>query len=192
MRSLSSLPAPKACRWVIESAGPSDQVFHASCCQQRTLRLQPLYSEILRIRDDSFGAQLCRFRCLRFQADRAHSSHRCEGAAALLLPFGFVEICNAFLGDDMTHVISVDHDGGNWHPCLLANLHRVESFHERGNAPALKGLNGLNHEFATANYRLLFRNQIKPRGGTVPSSMRIVSHVGRASESCQPSDGDRR
>jgi hypothetical protein len=61
-------------------------------------------------------------------------------------------------------VVSVDHDGSNWHPRLLANLHRVESFHERGDTPALKSLDGLDHEFAAANDGLVLGNQIKPGG----------------------------
>src|SRR6266404_587447 len=185
MRSLSSLPAPKPCRRVIESTGPCDQIFHASCREQRAFRFPAVYSDIFRIGDHSLLSKRRRFRRNCLQANRTHSRHCCESAAAFFLPFGLVEIRDALFGYDMAHVISIDHDGRDWHPCLLANLHRVESLNERRNAAFLKGLYGLYHELSTANDGLALRYQIKPCWRAVPPSMGVVSHVRCAAEPCQ-------
>ena len=77
-------------------------------------------------------------------------------AAALLLPFSLVEIRDALFGYDMAYVVAVDHDGGYRHPCLLANLNRVQSLNECRNATALKGLHGLHDKLSTANDRFDF------------------------------------
>src|SRR5882762_8348531 len=158
-----SLPAPESSRWVIESAGPRDEIFHASCRQQRALRLQAMYTDIFRIGDHPLLSKLRRFGRNCLQTDRAHSRHCCESAAALLLAFGFVEIRDAFFGDYMADVVAVDHDRRDWHSGLFANLHRVESFNERRNATFLKGLYGLHHELSTANDRFRLVNQVQPR-----------------------------
>ena len=90
-----------------------------------------MYSDIFRIGDHSLLSKRRSFGRNCLQADRAYSRHCCESAAALLLPFGLVEIRDAFFGYDMAHVISIDHDGRDWHSGLLADLHRVEGVNER-------------------------------------------------------------
>src|SRR5258707_403398 len=158
-----SLPAPESSRWVIESAGPRDEIFHASGRQQRALRLQAMHSDISGMGAPPFLPKPRRLGRICLQPDRAPSRHCCESAAALLLAFGFVEIRDAFFGYYMADVVAVDHDRRYWHSGLLANLHRVESFNERRNATFLKGLNGLHHELSTANDRFRLVNQVKPR-----------------------------
>src|SRR6266403_3259646 len=119
-----------------------------------------MYSDIFRVCDHSLLPKRRSLRRDCFQSDWTHSCHGCERAAALLLPFGLVEIGDALFGYDMADVVAVDHDRGDWHPCLLADLHRVESVNERRNATFLKGLYGLYHELSTANDRLVLNNQI--------------------------------
>src|SRR5260221_4209156 len=172
-----SLPAPESCRWVIESTRPGDEIFHASGRQQRALRVQAVYSDIFRIGDHSLLSKRRRFRRNCLQANRTHSRHCCESAAAFFLPFGLVEIRDALFGYDMAHVIALDHYGLHLYPSLLAHLHRVESLNERRNAAFLKGLYGLYHELSTANDGLALRYQIKPCWCAVPPSMGVVSHV---------------
>src|SRR5258706_13747626 len=142
MRSRSSLPAPKPCRRVIESTGPCDQIFHASCREQRAFCFPAVNSDIFRVCDHSLLPKCGRLRSDCLQTDWTDSCHCCESAAALLLTFGFVEIRDAFFGYYMAHVVAVDHDRGYWHSGLFANLHRVERFNERRNATFLKGLYG--------------------------------------------------
>jgi hypothetical protein len=117
-------------------------------------------SDIFRVRNDSLLPKRCSLRRDCLQTHRAHSRHCCERAAALRLPFGLVEIRNALFGYDMADVVAVDHDRGDWHPCLLADLHRVESVNECGNAAFLEGLYSLYYELSTANDRLVLSNQI--------------------------------
>src|SRR5882762_9878678 len=180
-----SLPAPESSRWVLEHAGPRDEILNASYRPKRALRLQAMYTDLFRLGDHPLLSKLRRFGRNCLQTDRAHSRHCCESAAALLLPFGLVEIRDALFSYDMAHVISIDHDGRDWHPCLLANLHRVESFNERRNAAFLKGLHGLNHELPAANDWRVLCHQIKPGVTIVPPAMRVVSHVRCATEPCQ-------
>src|SRR5258708_2774964 len=185
MRSRSSLPAPKPCRRVIESTGPCDQIFHASCREQRAFRFPAVYSDIFRIGDHSLRSKCDSLRSDCLQTDWTDSCDCGESAPSLLLPFGLVQIRDALFGYDVAHVIAVDHDGGDWHPCLLANLHRVESFNERRNASFLKRLYGLYHELSTANDLLVLRNKIKPRRSAVSPAMRVVPHVWRAAVPCK-------
>src|ERR1700730_9730180 len=151
MSSLSSLPALKPCRRVIESSGPCHQIFHASCRQQRAFRIQAVYSDIFWIGDHSLLSKRRSFGRNGLQTDRAHSCHRRESAAALLPPFGLVEIRDALFSYDVADVISIDHDGRDWHSGLSANLYRVKCLNERGNTAFLKGFDGLNHELSAAN-----------------------------------------
>src|SRR5260370_37127696 len=158
-----SLPVPESSRWVIESAGPRDEIFHASGRQQRALRFQATHSDIFRVGDHALLSKRQSLGSDGLQTDWADSCHCCESAAALLLAFGFVEIRDAFFGYYMADVVTVDHDRRYWHSGLFANLHRVESFNERRNATFLKGLYGLHHELSTANDRFRLVNQVKPR-----------------------------
>src|SRR6476660_2683068 len=109
-----------------------------------------MYSDIFRVCDHSLLPKHYSFRSDSLPPDWADSSDRCECAAALLLPFGLVEICDALLSYDMADVVAVNHDRGDWHPCLLADLHRVECVNECGNAAFLKGLYSLYYELSTA------------------------------------------
>src|SRR6266404_8445774 len=141
-----------------------------------------MYSDIFRVCDHSLLPKRRSLRSDGLQADWTHSCHCCESAAALFLSFCLVEVRDALFGYDVTDVIAVDHDGGDWHSSLLANLHSVESLNERRNATLLKSLYGLYHELSTANDRLVLRNQVKPRWSAVPPAMRVVSHIWRAAE----------
>src|SRR5580692_4332212 len=146
MRSLSSLPAPKPCGRVIESTGPCHQIFHASCREKRAFRFPAVNADIFRICDHSRPPKCGSLRSDCLQTDWTDSCHCGECAAAFFLPFRLVEVRDAFFGNHMTNVVAVDHDGGDWHSCLFANLHRVESFDERRNATFLKSRYGLHHE----------------------------------------------
>src|SRR5258706_320390 len=97
-------------------------------------------SEIFRVCDHPLLPQRFSLRSDSLQTDRADSCHCRESAAAFLLPFGLVEIADALFGYDMAYIVAVDHDGGDWHSRLLANLHRVESLNECGNVTLLKGV----------------------------------------------------
>jgi hypothetical protein len=119
-----------------------------------------MYSDIFRVCDHSLLPKHHSFRRDCLQTHRAHSCHCREGAATLLPPFGLVEIGDALFGYDMADVVAVDHDRSDWHPCLLADLHRVESVNECGNAAFLEGLYSLYYELSTANDRLVLSNQI--------------------------------
>src|ERR1700693_5337800 len=110
--------------------------------------------------------------------DRANSCHCRECAAALLLPLSLVEVRDALLGYDMAYVVAVDHDGGYWHSCLLANMNRAQKLNKGRNATALKGLYGLHDELSTTNDRFVLRDQIEPRFRAMPSAMWVVSHIG--------------
>src|SRR4029077_6536572 len=135
-----------------------------------------MYSDIFRVRNDSLLPKRCSLRRDCLQTHRAHSCYCCERAAALRLPFGLVEIRNAVFGYDMADVVAVDHDWGNWHSRLLANLHRVECVNERGNPTFLKGLYGLYHELSTAHDWLVLRNPGQPGVGWVPPAQGGGSH----------------
>src|SRR5258707_13526130 len=99
-----SLPAPESCRWVIESTRPGDEIFHASVRQQRALRVQAVYSDICRIGDHSLLSKRRRFRMNFLQANRTHSRHSCESAAAFFLSFGLVMVRDAFFVIALPHV----------------------------------------------------------------------------------------
>jgi hypothetical protein len=116
--------------------------------------------DIFRVRDHPLLAQRFRLRSHSLQTDRADSCHCRESAAAFVLTFGLVEIRDALFGYDMAYIVAVDHDGGDWHSRVLANLHRVESLNECGNITLLKCLYGLYNELSTANNRLVLCNQI--------------------------------
>src|SRR6266403_5501059 len=143
-----------------------------------------MYSDIFRVCDHPLLPKHHSFRSDSLPPDWADSRDRCQCAAALLLPFRLVEICDALLSYDMADVVAVDHDWGNWHSRLLANLHRVESVNERRNATFLKGLYGLDHELSTANDWFVLRNQVKPRWSAVSPTMRVVPLVRRADNPC--------
>src|SRR6266478_7194888 len=117
-------------------------------------------TDYFRVGADSLLQKRCSLRRDCLQTHRAHSCHCCERAAALRLPFSLVEIRNALFSYNMAAVVAVDHDRGDWHPCLLADLHRVESVNECGNAAFLEGLYSLYYELSTANDRLVLSNQI--------------------------------
>src|SRR5258705_12835260 len=123
-----------------------------------------MHSDIFRICDNPPFSKLCSLSGICLYANRTHTRYRCKSATSFLLPFCFVEICDAFFGDDVTDVIAIDHDRGDWHSCLLANFHCVERFNERRNTTLLKRCHGLYHELSTANDWLVLGNQIEPGG----------------------------
>src|ERR1700685_1787611 len=112
-------------------------------------------SDIFRVRDHSLLPQRFSLRSHSLPPDGADSCHRRESAAAFLLTFGLVEISDALFGYNMAYIVAVDHDRGDLHPRVLANLHRVESLNECGNVTFLKGLNSLYNELSTTNNRLV-------------------------------------
>src|SRR6202142_158302 len=180
----SHLPAPELRGWFVEPAGPCHQVFHTPRRKQRTRGLKAVYSDVLRISND---ASFSKLRCLlRFcaQADWTDSSYRCKGTAGLLYAFGFVEVCDTLLGYDMTHIVAVDHDRCDRHPCLFPNFNRIEGFDEGGHVALVDCPLGLNHEFFSSGGRTRVCFEIEPCRARVAAAMRIMSHIRCATEAC--------
>src|SRR5580658_5958112 len=116
-------------------------------------------SDIFRVRDHPLLPQRFRLRGDSLTTDGADSCHCRESPAAFLLAFGLVEISDALFGYNMAYIVAIDHDGGDGHSCVLANLHRVEGLNKCRNVTLLKGLYSLYNELSTTNNRLVLCNQ---------------------------------
>src|ERR1700691_2128460 len=176
------LPAPDLCGWFVEPAGPCHQVFHTPRRKQRTSGLKAVYSDVLRISND---ASFSKLRCLlRFcaQADRTDSSYRCKSTAALLDAFGFVEVCDTLLGYDMTHIVAVDHDRCDRHPCLFPNFNRIEGFDEGGHVALFECLHSLNQELSSSGGRTEVCLMIEPCRASEAATRAFMSHIRCATE----------
>src|SRR5882757_1599416 len=138
-----SLPVPEFCWGLIQTTRPGDQVFHTPCGKKRTVCLQPLNPNIFRISNNAFASKLRRLLWFRLEADRTNPGHRRKSATALLVPFGLIEVSDAFFGDDVAHVISVDHDWGERHSGLPAHFYSVRRLNECGNSAFCKSLQSL-------------------------------------------------
>src|SRR5580692_5371244 len=153
MRPLSSLesclplPVPELCRGFVEVARPRNQIFHASCCKQRTVGLKTMNTDVLGVRYNSFAPEISRLLRFCLQADRAYARDCRQRTAALFDTLCLVQIANAFFRNDVTHVVPVNHDWRDGHSCLLANLDRVQCFNEGRNPATGKGFKRLNNEF---------------------------------------------
>ena len=82
----------------------------------------------------------------------------------------------------MTHIVAVDHDRCDRHPCLFPNFNRIEGFDEGGHVALLECLHGLNHEFSSSGGRTRVCLEIEPCRARVAATMGIMSHIRCATE----------
>ena len=132
--------------------------------------------------------------CVRLgaQADRRHAGDRRQRRPAVGQRRRLVQVRDTLLGDDMADVVAVDHHRRDRHAGILADLDGVERFDERRDPALLECLRDLHHQFSTAQRGRLPVREAQPRGGRVPATVRVVSHVRGAAEPGQPAVGDGR
>src|SRR5471030_2657859 len=100
-------PAPELRRRLVQSAGPCDQIVDASRCQQRTLGVGPFHAEIFRVGNDAAFTQPGRAFRIRLPTYVGDTSDGCKGCPSFF-PFDLVQIRDAFLGDDVSDIVTVD------------------------------------------------------------------------------------
>src|ERR1700678_765009 len=189
---ICTLPTPEPTGCLVKAAGPCRQIFHAARSKQCALGLQSLHAYILGESNDASLPKLRGF--LRFcaYADGTHARYCGEGTAPLFHALGFVQIRDALLGHDVTHIIAVDHHRSDGHSCLLADRHCIQRLDERGYSTLCKCLHGLNDQFSSPRGRTRVCLQVEPRRATVPAAMWIMSHVRCATEAADTACGHRR
>jgi hypothetical protein len=80
------------------------------------------------------------------QPNGTYTCHRRERTAALLLALGLVEIGDAFFGDDMTHIIAIDHYRSEGHACFPSDRYGIQSLNKCRRVSGVKRLHGLHDQ----------------------------------------------
>ncbi|RMQ67513.1 hypothetical protein ALP99_05716 [Pseudomonas syringae pv. tomato] len=192
-----SSPAPEFGRRVVEAAGPLNQVGNALGGQQFAASVGTPDTEVFGQRNQPLAAHARGVFRVMAQADHGHARHGGDHRLTLFQAARLVEVGDAFFGQQMGDVVAVDHDGCQRHAAFLRHFDRIKGFDEGRFAALLKRLDHLHHEFFTAlqiGSRAVFGllAHVQPGRGGMAAATRVMTHVRRATETCQAPTGDGR
>src|SRR5580693_8579880 len=114
------------------------------------MRIQRVDTKVLRAADDLPLAQLLDHLAVAPAAYLGEACDAAYGLLALLCRAAQEQVGDAFLADDVRHVVSVDHDGCQIELEFLGEIEAIELLHEDRHHLLAKALDELDDQFTAA------------------------------------------
>ncbi|MCY1398694.1 hypothetical protein D9M71_137300 [compost metagenome] len=129
------------------------------------------------------------------QADGGDAGHGSDHGLTFFQRASLVQVGNALFGQQVGHIVAVDHDRRQWHAALAGDLDCVQGLDKGGFTAFLEGLDHLHHQLLAAFEQRLggvaaALTHVQPGGCAMAATARVVAHVRRPAKTRQATTGD--